>query len=246
MIESIDEGGRNIDELLSLNILVKKFMRGEVSESKVPNVFGIYKITSPDNKIYIGKSNKIGRRFKEYKFGNVKYQTKLKNSFLEYGIRNHEFEIIELCSEEIADDRERFYIKMFDTFRTEHGLNLTSGGGKGNRNFFTEEHKKKISEAQKGRVLSEKSREAMSLSRIGKVRTEESKRKASATLKANPPFLGRHHTLENKQIMSDAKKGANNFNYGKKLSEEYKRKISISRKAAWDRIKQERLESKNE
>ena len=42
---------------------------------------GIYKITSPSNKIYIGKSNNINRRFKEYIKLRCKQQPKLYNSF---------------------------------------------------------------------------------------------------------------------------------------------------------------------
>ena len=64
---------------------------------------GIYKITNPFNEIYVGQSKNIIRRFKTYKTLNisVKTQTKLFTSFIEYGVENHNFEVIEEC--EICD-----------------------------------------------------------------------------------------------------------------------------------------------
>ena len=42
------------------------------------------------------------------------------------------------------------------------------------------------------------------------------------------PMSGRKHSEETKQIMSEAKQGKNNPNYGKTLSDETKQKISPS------------------
>lgn len=59
-------------------------------------ICGIYKIISPSNKIYIGQSIDIKRRFRQYREPNRnKKHPKLNNSFLKYGIDNHTFEIIE-------------------------------------------------------------------------------------------------------------------------------------------------------
>lgn len=35
-------------------------------------IIGVYKITSPNNRVYIGSSNDIKRRFKEYEKSNGK------------------------------------------------------------------------------------------------------------------------------------------------------------------------------
>ena len=61
-------------------------------------IIGIYKITSPTNRIYIGSSNDIYNRWCSYKNLKCKSQTKLYNSLLKYGAENHIFEIIENCS----------------------------------------------------------------------------------------------------------------------------------------------------
>jgi len=58
-------------------------------------MIGIYKITNPKGKIYIGQSINIKRRFNEYKRLNCSQQPKIYNSLLKYGSDNHKFEIIE-------------------------------------------------------------------------------------------------------------------------------------------------------
>ena len=72
-------------------------------------VCGIYKITSPSGKVYIGQSIDIKRRFTSYKTLNKsKRQVKLYNSFVKYGVENHIFETIEECLVDFLNERERF------------------------------------------------------------------------------------------------------------------------------------------
>lgn len=64
-------------------------------------IVGIYKITSPSGKVYIGQSVNVYKRW--YSYNNLikckrnSIQPKVKNSFLKYGKENHIFEIIEEC-----------------------------------------------------------------------------------------------------------------------------------------------------
>jgi group I intron endonuclease len=74
---------------------------------------GIYKITSPSNKIYIGQSINIEKRWKkDYYSLRCITQTKLYNSFKKYGPENHKFEIIEECEEYKLLERETYW-KIF-------------------------------------------------------------------------------------------------------------------------------------
>ena len=57
-------------------------------------MIGIYKITNPNNKVYIGQSRNIRRRFSAYKRLECKKQVKLFNSLNKYGVINHKFEVI--------------------------------------------------------------------------------------------------------------------------------------------------------
>lgn len=91
-------------------------------------VIGIYKITSPTGKIYIGQSANCVRRKWYYRRGYCERQTKLYHSILKHGWDNHLFEVIHPCKREELNDLEIYYIILFNCFNTEHGLNLTSGG----------------------------------------------------------------------------------------------------------------------
>lgn len=70
------------------------------------HICGIYKITSLSEKIYIGQSTKIKRRFNTYKNLACKSQTKLYNSLVKHGVGTHIFEVIEECSEDLLNERE--------------------------------------------------------------------------------------------------------------------------------------------
>lgn len=65
---------------------------------------GIYKITSPSGRVYIGQSVNIEGRLEDYKWGvNIKSQRKLYRSILKYGYFKHIFEVVEECSIEEVD-----------------------------------------------------------------------------------------------------------------------------------------------
>lgn len=89
----------------------------------------IYKITSPSEKIYIGKTKHFEKRIKQYKNLKSKDQRKLFYSFQKYGYINHKFEIIEECLIEELNEKEIYWIKELKT--VENGLNLTYGGDGG-------------------------------------------------------------------------------------------------------------------
>jgi group I intron endonuclease len=84
-------------------------------------MIGIYKITNPNNKIYIGQSIDIEKRFKQYKSLDCKRQPKIYNSFLKYDIEQHIFEIIEECLVEQLNEREIYWKQYYNTIS--EGLN---------------------------------------------------------------------------------------------------------------------------
>jgi len=82
-------------------------------------MIGIYKITSPSGKVYIGQSLDINERKKHYiNINAVKKQVKIFNSLNKYGWDKHNFEIIEECSVELLDEREthwkQYYLDQID------------------------------------------------------------------------------------------------------------------------------------
>ncbi len=121
------------------------------------NFIGIYKITSPSGRIYIGQSWDVNKRFKTYKNLQCKGQTLLYKSLSKYGVENHIFEMIhELpkdVEQSILDTYEILYISQYNSnyIRSGFGLNLTDGGDKGT----------------KGHKHSQESKEKMRLAKIG-------------------------------------------------------------------------------
>lgn len=112
-------------------------------------MIGIYKITSPTNKIYIGQSINIERRFKEYQIFQcfVSIGNKLYNSLKKHGANNHKFEIIEECLVEQLNEKEIYWGKKFNVL-DKNGLNLRLGNANG---ICSEETKQKIGEGNKGK-----------------------------------------------------------------------------------------------
>ena len=95
-------------------------------------MIGIYKIKNLINgKIYVGQSNNIERRFAQHKspYEQARFSDKpLYKAFLKYGIENFDFSIIEECSIEQLNDREKFWISELNTLIHQNGYNITSGG----------------------------------------------------------------------------------------------------------------------
>lgn len=87
---------------------------------------GIYKITNPKGKIYIGQSIDIERRFGEYQdLRACKDSKKLYYSLTKYEPKNHIFEVLEECEERFLEEREVYYINLYNSIQK--GLNIKNG-----------------------------------------------------------------------------------------------------------------------
>lgn len=113
-------------------------------------MIGIYKITNMINeKIYIGQSTDIERRWKTHRAKqNSKYCTQynspLYRAIRKYGIENFRFEIIEECLPELLNEREIYWISYFDSVNQKIGYNLTRGGYNGTSSILQESQVKEI------------------------------------------------------------------------------------------------------
>lgn len=110
---------------------------------------GIYKITSPSGKIYIGQSQNIGRRFITYKTNGSCFQPVLKNSLKKHGYDNHKFEIVEICDIESLNKRERYWQDYYDACNPKKGLNSILVNTDDKVRVFSEEMLLKMSERMK-------------------------------------------------------------------------------------------------
>lgn len=110
----------------------------------------IYKIKNKTNgKSYVGQSTNPSRRRRSH-FEGRGYQSSpiLRKAMLKYGKDNFIFQIIATaCSKEELDRKEIYWIKELNTMLPT-GYNIRGGGARG---LLSEESKKKISQANKGR-----------------------------------------------------------------------------------------------
>lgn len=99
--------------------------------SRRKDISGIYKITSPSGKVYIGRSYGIKQRWRTYRRMDCKDQNKLFASFFKYGVDNHEFMILhELPNDVEKEVIERYEIIYLDLYKDcgVELLNLAPGG----------------------------------------------------------------------------------------------------------------------
>lgn len=175
---------------------------------------GIYKITSPTGKVYIGQSIDLVDRIRQYKRLKCKGQIGIYRSLLKHGIESHTFSILHELPNDVSgtviNDYEEFYISQFKECGFEM-LNIKSGGGGGGKQ--AEETKIKIGLKNKGKKMSDPNKVKMSIRMKGK----PSWNKGKGGYKQNL-------TSEQRKVISDRAK-SRIF----KHSEETKRQFSIDR-----------------
>jgi len=111
---------------------------------------GIYILTSPSGKQYVGKDSNLPRRTKEHLSGNSPQCPHIHNAIQKYGRDAFSVEIIRYpgISDEALKAVERWKIKQLQTL-SPGGFNLNEGGDGGNP---SEETRQKMSEAAFQRV----------------------------------------------------------------------------------------------
>ena len=187
---------------------------------------GIYKITSPSGRIYIGQSITIQKRFNSYKRSDKKNESQIKlfNSFKKYGVENHLFEIIEQCDFNLLNERERYWQDFYNVLDIGLNCNLTktnqlklkfsketiekiSKSKIGNKYWVNKNHslesKNKMSLSKKNLILSDKTKQKISLSLKNHIVTDFTKNKIS---KNNGKYwLGKKRNINTKNKMSESK-----------------------------------------
>jgi group I intron endonuclease len=129
----------------------------------ITKITGVYKVTSPTGKSYVGQSLDIHKRWHQYKKHFFQKQYKLYYSIQKYGYENHIFTILEECAELDLNIRERFWQDFYNV--VEDGLNLTLTNSEEKKKIFSQEVKDKISKAQKGKTLTLEHRQKLSEAR---------------------------------------------------------------------------------
>jgi group I intron endonuclease len=177
-------------------------------------MIGIYKITSPSGKIYIGQTTNYSKRYNAYKNHKCKGQPKLFASIEKYGFINHTIEIIKECQVEDLNYYERYYQEYYESVL--NGLNLRYTATTDKSGFMSEETKKKMSDSGKGKIITEEWRKNLGLVWLGRKHTDETKKKMSEAAK------GKEKSAEHIAKLPQNQKGFKK----KPHSEETKRKIA--------------------
>lgn len=174
----------------------------------------IYKITYlPDGRVYVGQTaQSIRKRFNEHcsKSGCKHLSSAIKL----YGRKNFYIELITFCgTQEISDQLERYFIKLYDSRNKEKGFNISDGGGGG---------------SVKGRLSAE------ARARIGAATSQRQKGKSrplETREKIRQSHIGEVFTPERLQNMSRAQLGDKNHMYGKTVPENIRQQISETKRS---------------
>jgi group I intron endonuclease len=167
-------------------------------------MIGIYKITNPSGKVYIGQSTTLEKRRKQYSsMDNCKNQTKLYRSLVKYGFSEHIFEIIEECEVPLLNARERYWQDFYDVLG-KGGLNCRLQSTEDRSGYLSTETKTAIREARLGKKQSEETKQKIGESNRGREVHENTRKQISNSLsgRVRSPF-----TEEHRQNLSKAKKG---------------------------------------
>lgn len=170
--------------------------------------FFVYIHTCPNGKKYVGVTTQDKPEYRWGEGKNYRNNNHFNNAIQKYGWDNIKHEYFKTESKDLMFYWEKILIYYHNTMNHDNGYNLTSGGD--SCFDFSEETKKKISDAGKGRKLS-----------------DDHKRKLIESNKSRKGVF--HHSDETKQKISESGKGRQSPTKGMKMpprSEEYRKKIS--------------------
>lgn len=132
----------------------------------------VYKITNKvTGKIYIGITNQgSGARYRHHWYeSRIGEPSPIHKSMAKYGEENFTLEVIDFAETyEELKEKEKLWIKKFNSNDRKIGYNLTEGGDGTFGRIHSDETKEKIRQKAIGRKLSEETKKKMSEIRTGK------------------------------------------------------------------------------
>jgi len=157
------------------------------------NIYTIYKSTNKiTGKSYIGFDSCWPRRKSVHKHHSKKPTQKFHNSINKHGWDNFEWEIIyqSLDGKHCLNEMENYFIQLYDTFANGYNMTLGGEGTLGKKSWLGKKHtqqtKDKIKAANTGKTFSEEHKQKLSNWQKGKSKrpfSEEHKKKISESLK---------------------------------------------------------------
>lgn len=139
----------------------------KINGAEIEAVWCVYKLTSPDGLIYIGMTkNSISKRIE----CGYQHNDRLREAGRKFGWRNFKHEVLESgLSYKEAQEREKYYIALNNATIPSKGYNLSLGGKSTFQGLrHSEETRKKMADAQRGKVVSEETKKRLSEANKGK------------------------------------------------------------------------------
>ena len=173
---------------------------------------GIYCIENIiTNKKYIEQSIDVDERWRKHISElnhNYHHNDYLQKAWNKYSEDNFKFYVLEYCNINDLDDKEIYYIDLYNTTDRNIGYNLTSGGQfkKGSLSY---EVKQKLSNSIKKSYDNTNLREIRRDNALTQWSKPEYREKITGK---NNGMYGRHHTEESKRLMSEHSKGIPSHN----------------------------------
>jgi len=141
---------------------------------------GIYKITNPNGRMYVGQSINIEFRWFTYRKLRCSDQPSLYNSLKKYGPENHAFEVVEECCASELNDIEIYWGLKFEVLSNKH---LNNRLGRGFGSIDSEETKLKKQACHKGRSNYWLKDKKLSSEHCEKIKQSKTRRKHTVTKK---------------------------------------------------------------
>lgn len=199
---------------------------------------GVYKITNKRNwHSYIGSSIDICERWVTHRWylnSNRSHNIALQNAWNKYGKESFEFSILLICDRENTTLYEQIYL---DYYKPEYNIALFTDAPMRGKSF-SEDHKRKIGEANSKHIMSEKQKEFLRQFHAGipisseqKIKMGESQKKAHE--RKSYGFLKGHDAwnkgvLMAKPISEETREKLRVSSTGRKHTEEAKIKIGLA------------------
>jgi hypothetical protein len=132
-------------------------------------VAGIYTITSPSGRVYVGQSRHVYRRFAFYRYDKRKgTQPALDSSFFKYGVLAHRFELVHWLPVTVDQGTLDRYEQIYMDSQRKRGVRLLNTREAGHKGKTSEESKRKFREKRLGHPVSQETREKLRRANTGK------------------------------------------------------------------------------
>jgi group I intron endonuclease len=150
-------------------------------------MIGIYKITSPTGKVYIGQSRDIEHRWKTHKWKGARSNKDAKYplylSMNKHGVDSHAFEVVEQCTFVELNIRERYWQDYYNVLKD--GLNGTLQAAEGIPKIYSQAARDAVSQNSKKLVHTDETKAILAKHAkerwTGIPKTEQHKRNISAS-----------------------------------------------------------------